>query len=85
VARRLLVEGHDVRLLVRDPERARTTLGSDFEYVAGSVTDGETVDRAARATDGVQVSLGRRGPGAARAGRAWRDGGGRRCGSAARP
>jgi uncharacterized protein YbjT (DUF2867 family) len=39
VARRLLADGHHVRLLVRDIERARTQLGSDFEYVEGSVTD----------------------------------------------
>jgi hypothetical protein len=32
-------DGHHVRLLVRDIERARTQLSSDFEYVEGSVTD----------------------------------------------
>jgi NADH dehydrogenase len=58
VARRLLAEGHRVRLLVRDIERARTRLGTDFEYVAGSVTDSAAVDRAMHGMDGVHVSLG---------------------------
>ena len=58
VARRLLVEGHPVRLLVRDIERARAQLGGEFEYVQGSVTDSSAVDRAVRGVDGVHVSLG---------------------------
>jgi uncharacterized protein YbjT (DUF2867 family) len=47
-----------VRVLVRDIERARTQLGGDFEYVAGSVTDTVAVDRAVQGMDGVHVSLG---------------------------
>ena len=58
VARRLLVEGQPVRLLVRDIERARAQLGGEFEYVQGSVTDSSAVDRAVRGVDGVHVSLG---------------------------
>jgi uncharacterized protein YbjT (DUF2867 family) len=46
VARRVLGEGRQVRVLVRDSERASALLGGDFEYVEGSVTDSETVDRA---------------------------------------
>lgn len=58
VARRLLVEGHPVRLLVRDVDRASPRLGAEFEYVEGSVTDSTAVDRALRGVDGVHVSLG---------------------------
>ena len=58
VARRLSVEGHPVRLLVRDVERASARLGGEFEYVEGSVTDSAAVDRAVRGMDGVHVSLG---------------------------
>jgi NADH dehydrogenase len=58
VARRLLADGHHMRLLVRDPEHARTRLGPDFEYVQGSVADSAAVDRAVQGTDGVHVSLG---------------------------
>ncbi len=57
VARRLLAEGHHVRLLVRDAERASTQLGTDFEYVQGSVTDSAAVDGAVQGMDGVHVSL----------------------------
>jgi dihydroflavonol-4-reductase len=58
VARRLVVEGHSLRLLVRDVERANAQLGSEFEYVQGSVTDSAAVDRAVQGMDGVHVSLG---------------------------
>lgn len=47
-----------MRLLVRDNERARTRLGTDFEYLQGSVTESAVVDRAVRDMDGVHVSLG---------------------------
>lgn len=47
-----------MRLLVRDSERASAQLGGEFEYVAGSVTDSEAVDRAVHGMDGVHVSLG---------------------------
>ena len=44
VARRLLADGHQVRLLVRDTGRASQRLGDGFEYLEGSVTDTEAVD-----------------------------------------
>ena len=47
-----------MRLLVRGTERARTQLGADFEYMAGSVTESAAVDRAVQGMDGVHVSLG---------------------------
>lgn len=58
VARRLLAEGHVVRLLVRDRERASSKLGNEFEYVQGSVTDSAAVDRAVQGMDAAHVSLG---------------------------
>ena len=58
VARQLLADGHHVRVLVRDPDRARAQLGPEFEHVAGSVTDSAAVDRAVRGIDAVHVSLG---------------------------
>jgi NAD(P)-dependent dehydrogenase (short-subunit alcohol dehydrogenase family) len=58
VARQLLADGHHVRLLVRDPDRARAQLGTEFEYAPGSITDGAVVNRAVRGIDGVHVSLG---------------------------
>ncbi len=58
VARQLLADGHHVRVLVRDPDRARAQLGPEFEYAAGSVTDSEAVDRAVRRIDGIHISLG---------------------------
>jgi uncharacterized protein YbjT (DUF2867 family) len=58
VARQLLADGHHVRVLVRDPDRARAQLGPEFEYVSGSVTDSAAVDRAVGGVDAVHVSLG---------------------------
>ncbi len=58
VAGRLLADGHQVRLLVRDTGRASQRLGEGFEYAEGSVTDTETVDRAMQGMNGVHVSLG---------------------------
>jgi len=58
VARRLLADGHHVRLLVRNPARARALLGDGFEYVDGSVTDAGAADRAVQGMTGVHVSLG---------------------------
>jgi dihydroflavonol-4-reductase len=63
VARRLLADGHHVRLLVRDGEQASRQRGSDFEYEHGSVTDSAGVDRAMRGTDGVHISLSVEDPG----------------------
>src|SRR5580692_96434 len=54
----LLADGHQVRLLVRDTGRASQRLGDGFEYLEGSVTDTEAVDRAVTGMNGVHVSLG---------------------------
>jgi uncharacterized protein YbjT (DUF2867 family) len=58
VARQLLADGHRVRVLVRDPDRARRQLGPELEYTAGSVTDSAAVERAVRGMDGIHISLG---------------------------
>jgi NADH dehydrogenase len=58
VAQRLLTDGHQVRLLVRDTERARARLGDEFEYLEGPVTDAQAVDGAVQGMGGAHVSLG---------------------------
>ena len=58
VARQLRSDGYQVRLLVRDTQRARDRLGPDFEYVQGDVEDPAAVERAVAGCSGVHVSLG---------------------------
>ena len=49
---RLLDEGHDVRCLVRDRDRARHTLGDDrVTLIEGDVLDGRGLDEAAAGVD----------------------------------
>jgi NADH dehydrogenase len=57
VARQLLAAGYQVRLLVRDVERARTQLGTGFDYIAGRVEESEAVQRALAGCSGVHLSL----------------------------
>lgn len=57
VARQLLADGYQVRLLVRDVERARTQLGTGFDYIAGRVEESEAVQRALAGCSGVHLSL----------------------------
>ncbi len=57
VARQLLRDGFEVRLLVRDVERARALLGPGFEYSAGDVDDSGAIERALEGCAGVHVSL----------------------------
>ncbi len=57
VARQLLRDGFEVRLLARDVERARTLLGPDFEYFAGDVDDCGAIERALKGCAGVHISL----------------------------
>ncbi len=45
VARQLRHDGYDVRLLVRNVERARASLGSDFTYIAGDLGDPAAIER----------------------------------------
>ena len=57
VARQLLRDGFEVRLLARDVERATALLGSDFEYCAGDVDNPDAIERALEGCTGVHVSL----------------------------
>ncbi|MBE3559362.1 MAG: NAD(P)H-binding protein [Ktedonobacteraceae bacterium] len=57
VARQLSCDGYAVRLLVRDPARARTRLGKQFEYIAGDVEDEQSVRQALIGCKGVHISL----------------------------
>ena len=57
VARRLLADGHCVRVLVRDEHRARDTLGHDFHYVPGVIQDREAVAGAVEGCDAVHISV----------------------------
>jgi len=58
VARQLLRDGFEVRLLAREVERARALLGPDFEYFAGDVVDNpDAIERALEGCAGVHVSL----------------------------
>ncbi|HEX2046470.1 MAG TPA: NAD(P)H-binding protein [Acidimicrobiales bacterium] len=57
VARQLVEDGFDVRLLVRDVPSARTRLGTGYDYAAGDVDDDVGVERALRGCDGVHLSV----------------------------
>ncbi len=57
VARRLAAEGHEVRILSRNPERTRVKLGEQFEYVQGDVEDADSLRRAVEGCTGVHVNL----------------------------
>jgi len=46
VARRLQADGFAVRLLARDPDRARGMFGDGFEVVPGDVTDARSLEKA---------------------------------------
>jgi uncharacterized protein YbjT (DUF2867 family) len=58
VARRLQADGFAVRLLARDPQKARALFGDGFEIVAGDVTDLESLEGAIEGCAGVHVSVG---------------------------
>ncbi|MEJ2209438.1 MAG: NAD(P)H-binding protein [Anaerolineae bacterium] len=47
-----------MRLLARDPEKARTMLGDSFEIVAGDVTDVSSLERGLAGCEGVHISIG---------------------------
>lgn len=57
VARQLADDGFDVRVLVRDIERARSLLGAGVDCAAGAVDDEDSLQRALRGCHGVHVSL----------------------------
>jgi uncharacterized protein YbjT (DUF2867 family) len=57
-ARRLQADGFDVRLMVRDPEKARMMFDESFEIVAGDVTDLDSLEVALGGCQGVHISIG---------------------------
>lgn len=58
VTRRLQVDGFEVRLLTRDPEKARTMFDDSYEIVAGDVTDLDSLEQALEGCLGVHISVG---------------------------
>lgn len=58
VARRLQAYGFEVRLLARDPEKARGLFGDSYEIVAGDVTDLGRLEQALEGCQGVHISIG---------------------------
>lgn len=58
VARRLRADGLEVRLLARDPEKARVMFGDSFEVVSGDVTDLSSLERGLAGCEGVHISVG---------------------------
>lgn len=57
VARRLHADGRAVRILARDPPRARSRFGAGFEVVSGDVTRPDTLRAALEGCDGVHLNL----------------------------
>jgi len=58
IARRLQSDGVEVRLLARNPEKARAMFGDSFEVVVGDVTDPAALEDALRGCDGAHISVG---------------------------
>jgi uncharacterized protein YbjT (DUF2867 family) len=58
VARRLKEDGYQVRVLVRDVEKARRLFDESFETVPGDVTDIDIMERAMEGCQGVHISVG---------------------------
>jgi uncharacterized protein YbjT (DUF2867 family) len=57
VTRRLLDDGYHVRMLARDPDKARAMFAEAVEVVPGDATDVEAVKRAAASCDAVHISV----------------------------
>jgi uncharacterized protein YbjT (DUF2867 family) len=57
VARRLLDEGWAVRVLSRDPVKARDRLGAGFEIVSGNIDDPNSLEAAVDACSVVHINL----------------------------
>ena len=58
VARRLQADGFEVRLMVRDPKKARGLLGNGFEIIPGDVADLSCLEEALVGCQGVHVTIG---------------------------
>lgn len=57
VAQRLRADGFGVRVLARDPAKARGLLGEGFELAAGDIEDPASLRSAAEGCQGVHISL----------------------------
>jgi len=57
VAQRLKADGFNVRLLVRNPEKARKLLGDGYEFIQGDVDNESSLNTALSGVDGVHISL----------------------------
>ena len=57
VAQQLKADGFKVRLLARNPEKARKLLGDGFETIKGDVDDPAALHSALTGVDGVHISL----------------------------
>jgi uncharacterized protein YbjT (DUF2867 family) len=57
VAGQLKADGFEVRLLARNPEKARSLFGADYEIVKGDVGDPGSLRAALAGCDGVHISL----------------------------
>jgi NADH dehydrogenase len=57
VVRRLLADGHPVRVLSRSPDRARALLGEGCEVVGGDVDDLPSLEAALRGCAGAHLSM----------------------------
>ncbi|MBK8417805.1 NAD(P)H-binding protein [Candidatus Villigracilis saccharophilus] len=57
VAQQLKVDGFNVRLLARNPEKAQKLLGDGFEIIKGDVDDPAALRSALTGVDGVHISL----------------------------
>ncbi|MGB9633155.1 MAG: SDR family oxidoreductase [Chloroflexaceae bacterium] len=57
VAEALRSAGHSVRVMSRDPQRARARLGEAFTYIAGDVEDAASLDAALTDCDAVHINL----------------------------
>jgi uncharacterized protein YbjT (DUF2867 family) len=58
VARRLQADGFEVRLMVRDPKKARGLFGNSFEIMAGDVADLSCLEEALEGCQGVHITIG---------------------------
>ncbi|MGD2078097.1 MAG: NAD(P)H-binding protein [Chloroflexota bacterium] len=58
VARRLQADGFAVRLMVRDPEKARGLFGDTFELIAGDAADLSRLQEALEGCQGVHITIG---------------------------
>lgn len=58
VVERLVTDGRRVRVLTRDPDRARAILPASVDVVGGDVTDLDSVAVAVSGCDGVHISVG---------------------------